>query len=78
MSENSTVKVAQGVSGDVWDKGSDKVFVLYLYAGPQHSLRDIGMQSIKDLQKGVWDGSIRFKLHTASAQVEGGVHGLHS
>ncbi|KAI6127100.1 IMP dehydrogenase/GMP reductase [Pisolithus sp. B1] len=78
FSENSTVKVAQGVSGDVQDKGSVKAFVPYLYAGSQRSLRDIGVKSVKDLKKGVRDGSARLELRTANAQVEGGVHGLHS
>ncbi|KAI5985547.1 IMP dehydrogenase/GMP reductase [Pisolithus albus] len=78
FSENSTVKVAQGVSGDVPDKGSVKVFVPYLQAGLRHSLQDIGVRSVEDLKRGVRDGSIRFELRTASAQVEGGVHGLHS
>ncbi|KAI6110643.1 IMP dehydrogenase/GMP reductase [Pisolithus croceorrhizus] len=78
FSENSTVKVAQGVSGDVQDKGSVKAFVPYLYAGSQRSLRDIGVKSVKDLKEGVRDGSARLELRTANAQVEGGVHGLHS
>lgn len=34
--------------------------------------------SITDLQTGSRDGSVRFELRTASAQVEGGVHGLNS
>ncbi|KAI6122591.1 hypothetical protein EV401DRAFT_1950888 [Pisolithus croceorrhizus] len=78
FSENSTVKVAQGVSGDVQDRGSIKAFVPYLYAGLQHSLQDTGVKSVEDLKKGVRDGSVRFELRAASAQVEGGVHGLHS
>ena len=78
FSEASTVKVAQGVSGDVQDKGSVKDFLQYLYAGLQHSLQDIGVRNIAELRNGVVQGTVRFELRTASAQVEGGVHGLNS
>ena len=78
FSESSAVKVAQGVSGDVQDKGSVKAFLPYLYAGLQHSLQDMGVRSVQELQSGVKEGHVRFELRTASAQVEGGVHGLHS
>jgi IMP dehydrogenase len=78
FSESSTVKVAQGVSGDVQDKGSVKDFLPYLHVGLQHSLQDIGMRNVQELQRGVVDGRVRFELRTASAQVEGGVHGLNS
>ncbi|KAI0301049.1 IMP dehydrogenase/GMP reductase [Multifurca ochricompacta] len=69
FSESSTVKVAQGVSGDVQDKGSVKDFLPYLHAGLQHSLQDIGVRNVRELQEGV-KGVV--------AQVEGGVHGLNS
>ncbi|GLB44101.1 putative catalyzes the conversion of inosine 5'-phosphate (IMP) to xanthosine 5'-phosphate (XMP), the first committed and rate- limiting step in the de novo synthesis of guanine nucleotides, and therefore plays an important role in the regulation of cell growth [Lyophyllum shimeji] len=78
FSESSAVKVAQGVSGDVQDKGSVKAFLPYLYVGVQHSLQDVGVRSIAALQKEVKAGNVRFELRTASAQVEGGVHGLNS
>ncbi|KAL5530846.1 IMD1 [Sanghuangporus sanghuang] len=78
FSEASAVKVAQGVSGDVQDKGSVKQFLPYLHAGLQHSLQDIGYRSIGEMQDAVREGKVRFELRTASAQIEGGVHGLHS
>ncbi|KAF8125498.1 IMP dehydrogenase/GMP reductase [Boletus edulis] len=78
FSESSAVKVAQGVSGDVQDKGSAKAFVPYLYVGVQHSLQDIGVRNVDELKEGVMTGRVRFELRTASAQVEGGVHGLNS
>ncbi|KAF8875663.1 IMP dehydrogenase/GMP reductase [Infundibulicybe gibba] len=78
FSESSSVKVAQGVSGDIQDKGSVKAFLPYLYVGVQHSLQDVGMASIAGLCEGVKRGDVRFELRTPSAQAEGGVHGLNS
>ncbi|KAK0431666.1 IMP dehydrogenase/GMP reductase [Armillaria borealis] len=78
FSESSAVKVAQGVSGDVQDKGSIKAFLPYLYVGVQHSFQDIGVRNVQELRSAVKEGKVRFELRTASAQVEGGVHGLNS
>ena len=78
FSESSSVKVAQGVSGDVQDKGSVQAFLPYLHAGLQHSLQDIGVRNVVELQTRVKAGNVRFELRTASAQMEGGVHGLNS
>ncbi|KAK9472711.1 IMP dehydrogenase/GMP reductase [Dipodascopsis tothii] len=78
FSEGDKVLVAQGVSGSVVDRGSITKFIPYLVTGLQHGLQDIGVRSLEHLQEGVNAGTVRFELRTASAQVEGGVHGLYS
>ncbi|GAA5906856.1 hypothetical protein JCM6882_006848 [Rhodosporidiobolus microsporus] len=76
FSEGDAVRVAQGVAGAVQDKGSLKKFVPYLFTGLQHSLQDMGTRSIVEMQDQAFDGTLRFELRTASAQLEGGVHSL--
>lgn len=75
---NAGVKVAQGVSGSVQDKGSLHRYVPYLVQGMKHGLQDIGMPSVENLRTALETGQLRFELRSPAAQREGGVHGLHS
>ena len=45
----STLKVAQGVSGSVQDKGSIQNYMPYLSQGLKHGLQDMGVRSVASL-----------------------------
>ncbi|KAK1775637.1 IMP dehydrogenase [Copromyces sp. CBS 386.78] len=74
FSEGDSILVAQGVSGAVAHRGSISKFVPYLAAGLKHSLQDCGMTSLQELHDCVENGTVRFEIRTASAQLEGGVN----
>ncbi|MCR4321165.1 MAG: IMP dehydrogenase, partial [Candidatus Brocadiaceae bacterium] len=72
------IKVAQGVTGTVVDKGSVIHLVQYLMQSLLHSLQELGCRSIQELHKGIYEGTLRFEMRSPSAQAEGTVHSLYS
>ncbi|KAJ1453442.1 IMP dehydrogenase/GMP reductase [Pelagophyceae sp. CCMP2097] len=72
------VKVAQGVSGAVVDKGPMNNYIPYMVQGCKHGLQDIGTSTLTALQADVACGKVRLELRSPSAQKEGGIHGLAS
>ncbi len=72
------VKVPQGVSGTVVDKGSLVDYVPYLMKGLQQALQDMGVADVPSLHAALWDGRLRLERRTPSAAAEGSVHSLVS
>ncbi len=72
------IKVPQGVSGTVVDKGSLLDYVPYLMKGLQQAFQDMGYRDIPSLHSALWDGRLRFERRTPNAAAEGSVHSLVS
>ena len=78
LSESGHLKVAQGVSGTVKDKGSVCKMVPYLIHGVKQGFQDMGAKSMAHATELRNDGGMRMETRTGAAQKEGGVHDMHS
>eukprot|EP00472_Partenskyella_glossopodia_P000324 CAMPEP_0197543354 /NCGR_PEP_ID=MMETSP1318-20131121/68195_1 /TAXON_ID=552666 /ORGANISM="Partenskyella glossopodia, Strain RCC365" /LENGTH=549 /DNA_ID=CAMNT_0043102683 /DNA_START=477 /DNA_END=2126 /DNA_ORIENTATION=- len=78
FADKKKIRVAQGVSGTVMDKGSVQHYVPYLILGVKHGLQDLGQQNLELLAVARSTGALRYEERTHAAQKEGGVHDLHS
>ncbi len=78
FSEGKAIKVAQGVSGAVMDKGSIHTYLPYLIQGLKHGLQDLGQVSLSNVHSALANNTLRFERRSPAAQTEGGVHSLHS
>ena len=77
FASGAAVKVAQGVSGAVTDKGSLRKYIPHLQDSIKQGLQDIGVSSVQQLHEKNDAGELKFELRSPAAQREGGVHSLH-
>lgn len=78
FASGSTVKIAQGVSGAVADKGSLKTYLPSILQGVKQGLQDTGYNSLQELYAQHVSGGLRFELRSPAAQREGQVHSVHT
>jgi len=78
MYSRNQIKVAQGVSGVVVDKGTLYDLVPYIVQSLRQAFQDMGCRSIVSLHDAVESGDLRYERRSPSAQREGSVHGLLS
>merc|ERR1712154_742208 len=63
------VRVAQGVTGTVVDKGSLKRYLPYLISGVKHGFQDLGIKSISEIEeRRNKTKELRFEIRSPAAQ----------
>ncbi|KAL4439899.1 hypothetical protein ABPG75_002900 [Micractinium tetrahymenae] len=77
-SDTQSLKIAQGVSGTVRDKGSVRRNVPYLIQAVKQGFQDLGATSIHEAWRRLDSGEQRLECRTGAAQAEGGVHDMHT
>lgn len=75
FAESQSIKVAQGVSGAVTDKGSVKSLIPFVMKGVELGIRNAGYASVAALHDGLREEALRFELQTA-AGMQKRVHGV--
>ncbi|GFH29400.1 inosine-5'-monophosphate dehydrogenase, partial [Haematococcus lacustris] len=74
--DTQTLKIAQGVSGTVKDKGSVRRTVPFLIQAVKQGFQDLGARDISQARSLLYSGSMKMEGRTQAAQHEGGVHDM--
>ena len=72
------IKIAQGVSGSVTNKGSLYNYIPYLVQGIKQGFQQIGCCSLDEMNDDVHCGNMRFEIRSFMSQQEGQVHHLYN
>lgn len=76
LGDKSKLKVAQGVSGTVSDKGSVLRLLPYTMQAVRQGFQDLGVRSLPASAAALYRGDMRLEVRSGAAQAEGNVHGL--
>lgn len=74
--DTQTLKIAQGVSGTVRDKGSIRRTVPFMVQAVKQGFQDLGARSLTQARELLYSGEMRLEGRTQAAQAEGGVHDM--
>lgn len=75
-SDTQNLKIAQGVSGTVRDKGSVRVTVPYLVQAAKQGFQDLGTKTLAEAREQLYGGQTKMECRTGAAQHEGGIHDM--
>lgn len=76
MYDSKSVKVAQGVSGEVVGKGSITRHIPYLIGGVKSGFQNLGFNSIEKIKEALYTNKLKIEIRSFCSQREGGVHHL--
>lgn len=74
--DTQALKIAQGVSGTVRDKGSIRRTVPFMVQAVKQGFQDLGARSLMQARELLYSGEMRLEGRTQAAQAEGGVHDM--
>lgn len=76
MYDSHSIKVAQGVSGEVVGKGSITRHIPYLIGGVKSGFQNLGFNNIEKIKEALYTNKLKIEIRSFSSQREGGVHHL--
>lgn len=76
LSDKSRLKIAQGVSGAVADKGSVYKTIPFLTHAVKQGFQDFGAKSLADAHAKLDAGGLRMECRSGASQKEGNVHDM--
>lgn len=62
FADEQKIRVAQGVTGCLVDKGSIRNLIPYVMQGVKHGLQDAGVSSVQALHEQLYAGQVRFDI----------------
>jgi IMP dehydrogenase len=75
-SDTQGLKIAQGVSGSVKDKGSIRRTVPYIAQAVKQGFQDLGVKSIAEIREALYSGSMKMEVRSSGAINEGNIHDM--